>query len=86
VELSVRDTGTGIPEKDLTNVFKTFYTTKEEGTGLGLSITRTIVENHGGEIWVEHAEGGGTIFKFALPLRQTGKSHEQTVPKEAETV
>jgi signal transduction histidine kinase len=86
VEISVNDTGTGISEKDLNNVFTTFYTTKEEGTGLGLSITRTIVENHGGKIWAENAEGGGTILKFTLPLRHTVRSHDQTVPESAEKV
>jgi two-component system sensor kinase FixL len=83
VEISVYDTGTGISEKNPNNVFKAFYTTKEEGTGLGLSITRTIVENHGGKIWAENAEGGGTIFKFTLPLRPAGRSHDQAVPESA---
>jgi signal transduction histidine kinase len=68
IEISVSDTGTGIPEEQLKNIFQTFHTTKEEGTGLGLSISRTIVENHGGQIWAENGKERGAIFKFTLPL------------------
>jgi signal transduction histidine kinase len=67
-EVSVSDTGKGIPEGHFSQVFETFYTTKPEGTGLGLSITRHIVETYGGRIWAEHREGGGTIFRVTLPL------------------
>jgi len=50
VEVSVSDTGTGIPEEKLKGMFDSFVTTKPEGTGLGLSIARTIVETYGGKI------------------------------------
>jgi signal transduction histidine kinase len=67
VEVSVTDTGRGIPPDKLNGVFETFYTTKQEGTGLGLSIARTIVETYGGKIWAEHRQGGGAVFRFTLP-------------------
>jgi len=71
VEVSVADSGTGIPSEKLGRVFDTFYTTKEQGTGLGLSIARTIVETHGGKIWAENRSGGGAVFRFTLPLAET---------------
>ena len=70
VEVSVSDSGTGIPEHTLSEIFDTFYTTKEQGTGLGLSIARTIVETYGGKIWAENKAGCGAVFRFTLPLRQ----------------
>ena len=69
VEVSVSDTGTGIPNDKLKGVFETFYTTKQQGTGLGLSIVRTILETYGGKIWAENRNGGGgAVFRFTLPL------------------
>jgi signal transduction histidine kinase len=70
VEVSVADSGTGIPSEKLKTVFDTFYTTKEQGTGLGLSIARTIVETYGGKIWAENRLGGGAVFRFTLPLAE----------------
>jgi signal transduction histidine kinase len=71
VEVSVSDSGTGIPADKLKAVFETFYTTKQQGTGLGLSIARTIVETYGGRIWAENRAGGGAVFRFTLPLAGT---------------
>jgi signal transduction histidine kinase len=68
VEVSVSDSGTGIPEHKLRDIFNTFYTTKEHGTGLGLSIARTIVETYGGKIWAENRSVGGAVIRFTLPL------------------
>ena len=68
VEVSVSDTGSGIPESSLKGIFDSFVTTKQQGTGLGLSIARTIVENLGGRIWAENRQGGGAVFRFELPL------------------
>jgi signal transduction histidine kinase len=67
-EVSVADSGTGIPISKLDEVFETFYTTKRHGTGLGLPIARTIVETYGGKIWAENRAGGGAVFRFTLPL------------------
>jgi signal transduction histidine kinase len=70
VEVSVSDSGTGIPRDKLKDIFETFYTTKQQGTGLGLSIARTIVETYGGRIWAENGTAGGAIFRFTLPLAE----------------
>ncbi len=72
VELSVFDTGRGIPSNELASVFDAFYTTKPTGTGLGLSIARAIVENYGGKIWADNRPEGGAVFRFVLPLAQRG--------------
>jgi signal transduction histidine kinase len=77
VEVSVIDSGTGIPEDKLGEIFGTFYTTKEHGTGLGLSIARTIIDAYDGKIWAENQAGGGAIFRFTLPLL---KSQSRTAP------
>jgi signal transduction histidine kinase len=68
VEVSVSDSGTGIPDQKLSKIFDTFYTTKEHGTGLGLSIARTIIDACGGKIWAENRAVGGAVFRFTLPL------------------
>ncbi|MFQ5457387.1 MAG: ATP-binding protein [Myxococcota bacterium] len=70
VELSVRDSGRGIPGDMLEEMFRPFVTTKEAGTGtgLGLPISRDIVNRHGGQIQVESEEGRGTVFTVFLPL------------------
>jgi signal transduction histidine kinase len=68
VEVSVADSGTGVPKDKLTKIFDTFYTTKGQGTGLGLSIARTIVETYGGRIWAENLPAGGAVFRFTVPL------------------
>jgi signal transduction histidine kinase len=69
VQIEVRDTGVGIPEKDLENIFNPFFTTKREGNGLGLSISHQIVQEHGGYILVESKPGKGTTFFINLPVR-----------------
>ena len=68
VEVSISDSGTGIPEHKLCEIFATFYTTKRHGTGLGLSIARTVVETYGGKMWAENRPEGGAVFRFTLPL------------------
>jgi len=67
VEVSVRDTGPGIPQKVLRNLFIPFFTTKEQGTGLGLAISQSIVQNAGGTIDVQTQSGAGTKFTIVLP-------------------
>jgi two-component system NtrC family sensor kinase len=68
VEITVSDTGGGIPEKDLDRIFDPFFTSKESGTGLGLAITLGIIEQHDGSIGVESKEGEGTTFRIHLPV------------------
>ncbi len=66
VQVSVSDTGPGISPEIAAQLFQPFFTTKRSGMGMGLSICRTIIEAHGGRIWVEPNEVGGAIFRFTL--------------------
>jgi signal transduction histidine kinase len=68
VEVVVSDSGPGISEQVIGEIFDTFYTTKPHGTGLGLSIARTVVEIYGGRIWAENCAQGGAAFHFTIPL------------------
>lgn len=86
VEVAVEDTGEGIPADELPAIFDKFYQVRREGqakpqgTGLGLAISRSLIELHGGRIWVESEVGRGTRFVFTLPmvdsaaLAETGKA------------
>ncbi|HEY9446032.1 MAG TPA: ATP-binding protein, partial [Burkholderiales bacterium] len=71
VEISIVDTGCGIPEKNLKRIFDPFFTSKEvgKGTGLGLSVSHGIVKAHGGMIKAESVEGKGATFRVYLPLQ-----------------
>jgi len=69
--IEIRDTGMGIPEDKLQKIFDEFYQVeggKHGGTGLGLAIAKRLVEEHGGNIWVESQLGKGSSFYFTLPL------------------
>jgi signal transduction histidine kinase len=66
--LSIRDTGKGISKQESPLVFTPYFTTKETGTGLGLPIVERIVNDHGGSIWFNSAEGMGTTFFIDLPV------------------
>jgi two-component system NtrC family sensor kinase len=68
VTVSVRDTGTGIEEKDLARIFDPFFSTKKKGTGLGLSVVNGIVTRHGGKVEIDSAPGKGTDFRVTLPV------------------
>jgi PAS domain S-box-containing protein len=76
VEVSIADTGIGIPEEDLDKIFEKFYrietgtTRKYGGTGLGLTIAKRIVEAHGGKIWAESVLGEGSKFVLTLPVEE----------------
>jgi PAS domain S-box-containing protein len=65
--ISVRDTGVGLRPEQEEEVFRAFFTTKENGTGMGLPITRSIIESHGGRLWVSDTRGQGATFQFTLP-------------------
>ncbi|HWA30158.1 MAG TPA: PAS domain S-box protein [Rhizomicrobium sp.] len=69
VEIAVADTGPGMPDDIAAQLFEPFVTTKEKGMGVGLSICRTIVEAHGGRIWMTPNPAGGTIFRIQLPVK-----------------
>jgi len=70
VQLSVADSGTGIPDETLARIFDPFYTTKQRGMGLGLSICRNIVVSHEGLLWAENNAGGGATFHLCLARAQ----------------
>ncbi|MGH7453456.1 MAG: ATP-binding protein, partial [bacterium] len=82
LEISIRDTGAGIPEKALPHIFDYFYrhrdenTRRESGTGIGLALTKELVTLHHGEISVTSQEGVGSEFVICLPL---GKAHLKPV-------
>jgi two-component system, LuxR family, sensor kinase FixL len=67
-EIRVSDTGPGLAAEVRERLFEPFVTTKEQGMGVGLSICRGIVERHGGRVWAEDRDGGGTTFRVRLPL------------------
>jgi signal transduction histidine kinase len=76
VEISIQDTGCGIPAETLTKIFEPFYTTKngpdesgQGGSGLGLAMCKEIVGRHQGRIRVESTVGKGTTFTIKLPIR-----------------
>ena len=70
VEFAVRDDGTGIAPEIRARLFAAFATTKPHGLGLGLAISRTIVEAHGGRIWLESSDERGTELRFTLPVAE----------------
>ena len=66
IEISVTDSGPGLPEQVRSRLFEPFVTTKPEGMGVGLSISRAIVDAHGGQLQADDAPGGGTVFRFTV--------------------
>jgi PAS domain S-box-containing protein len=89
VEVTVRDTGPGIPADKLDKVFDRFYRlptagSESGGAGLGLAITKSLVELHGGKIRVESTCGGGSQFVFRLPPTPATSHQEQRFPLRAE--
>lgn len=70
ITISFKDSGKGIPRKNLKNIFNPFFTTKESGTGLGLAITHKVITEHGGQIQVESGEGKGCCFNIELPVQR----------------
>jgi len=70
VLVGVQDSGIGIDPDNQSRLFDTFFTTKPDGVGMGLSICRSIIEAHGGEVWVSRNPGPGTTFQFTLPAHR----------------
>ena len=70
IEISIRDTGEGIPEENMEKLFTPLFSTKAKGVGLGLYITKSLVEAHNGTINVETVEGEGTTFTITLPTSE----------------
>jgi len=82
-EVAVEDTGPGVPPEHQTFVFERFYradparSRSDGGTGIGLTIAKSVVEGHGGRIWVDRSASGGAAFRFTLPLsRVDGRAQE----------
>jgi two-component system sensor kinase FixL len=76
VTVSVADTGSGLSEEIAERLFQPFVTTKPAGMGVGLSISKRIIEAHGGEMWAEPNEGGGTVFRFTLQSAPEGSASD----------
>jgi signal transduction histidine kinase len=70
-EVSISDRGKGVRTDQMSELFEPFRSTKRGGMGVGLSISRTIIESHGGRLWVESNPKGGAIFRFTLPVAET---------------
>jgi two-component system sensor kinase FixL len=66
--VNVSDSGSGVSAEIEAKLFQPFVTTKAEGMGIGLSVCRTIVEAHGGVLWMEQNSNGGSTFRFTLPM------------------
>lgn len=74
IRISFRDTGVGMDELQIRNLFNPYYTTKPKGTGLGLTISNGIVEMHGGSIQVNSKKGEGSVFIVSLPIDRNGQA------------
>jgi C4-dicarboxylate-specific signal transduction histidine kinase len=75
VVVAVKDRGVGIPAEIADRLFEAFFSTKSSGLGMGLSICRSIIQDHGGQLWVtDNNEEPGAAFRFSLPAYQ-GRPH-----------
>jgi PAS domain S-box-containing protein len=69
IEISIQDTGVGIPPETLKKIGEPFYTTKKNGNGLGLMVSFKIIESHNGKVYIESEQNKGTTFKILLPAK-----------------
>jgi PAS domain S-box-containing protein len=69
VRVAVKDTGIGVDREQSERLFQAFFTTKPQGLGMGLAISRSIIEAHGGRLWMTPNEGPGVTFQFTLPIQ-----------------
>ena len=72
--ISVSDTGVGLPPEQADQIFRAFFTTKDNGTGMGLPISRSIVESYGGRLWAAGNSAQGATFQFTLPTKVAGQA------------
>jgi signal transduction histidine kinase len=72
IEVSIQDTGPGLPAGKVDQIFDAFFTTKPQGSGMGLAICKSIVESQGGRIWADGEGGHGATFHFTLPVASAG--------------
>lgn len=84
LRVSVEDSGPGIAPEALGHIFDPYFTTKPNGVGLGLSIVHKIVEAHGGEIFVDGADGDGTRFVIRIPQREEAAAHHRIDPRDGD--
>ncbi len=88
IEIQIGDSGHGIPQRALNQVFDPFFSTKVSGSGLGLSVTQRIIKDHGGHVAVVSNEGEGTTFIFTLPIERVELTEDGApicaVPSESE--
>ena len=70
LQISVRNTGVGLPADKGDDIFKAFFTTKPQSTGIGLAISRSLIEADGGRLWASANSHRGTTFHFTLPREQ----------------
>ena len=80
IQISIQDSGPGLPVGKVDQIFDAFFTTKPQGSGMGLAICRSIVDSHGGHLWATSNEGRGAAFHFALPAapREANTSADAT--------
>ena len=77
MQCSVADTGAGVDPAIVDRLFDPFVTTKPAGIGMALAMSRSIIESHGGRLWVESSGEGGTEFRFLLPtVSAKGAAHD----------
>jgi PAS domain S-box-containing protein len=80
IEISIADTGTGIPDQHLERIFDPYFTTKQQGSGLGLAVCYSIIKKHGGSIKVKSALGKGSTFYVTLPSLGRSSATESKAP------
>ena len=68
IVFSVADSGPGIPERIAATIFEPFHSTKSDGLGMGLAISKSIIQSHGGSLWLEATSAEGTCFNFCIPV------------------
>jgi two-component system, LuxR family, sensor kinase FixL len=76
IQVTLKDTGPGLAADQVAHIFKPFHTTKPKGMGMGLSISRSIIEAHGGRLWVDADPPGGAAFHFTLPIADACDKYE----------